>query len=162
MNGVISASPATEQRPCYTTRPLLSVGAAMWKLDLTEDQVLALIESGDLLWAFNIAKAGCHARTVRIWTRSLETYEESRANSGTTPQDMPGWEAVEESIFPTRETLTAIDLARVFNCSSSHLLALVMSGSFRLAKGGWRPGPGGSPVIETASVKAWLKSRRIT
>jgi len=146
-------------RAGYTARPLLSVCAAVWMLDIDEDKVLALVETGDLLWGFNVGSSKAMNRLVRILTHSLESYVAARA--GASVASDPGWETVADMIFPQGETMTGPQLGRSLNCGRSHVINLIREGHFELARPGWRRGPSGSPVIKTESARRWLLGRRI-
>jgi len=53
------------------SRPLVPLAAAMLFLNKNSKQVLALIEDGQLRWAFDIRRAGVERREVRVLRQSL-------------------------------------------------------------------------------------------
>jgi hypothetical protein len=53
---------------CY---PSASIEMAMLVLNLTRDQVLNLIDEGELPWSWNLARKGTHTRHIRIDSLSL-------------------------------------------------------------------------------------------
>ena len=140
-------------------RPLVSTGTALsviQRLDY-EEQVLALVESGDLLWAWDVAAPNANRREIRILGQSINAYL-----AGNPGPDIPP-EGVMRLLFPEgHPTLSASELARRMNLCSTHMLTLCRSGCLRLVPGARvRRGPSGSPQVELSSVAKFLEQRRI-
>lgn len=172
--GVAAARPLPAQQPLSPAqiatcteghrgtepRPLMSMSAAMWRLDLNEDGVMVLIEEGALLWAFNIAGPGAERSAVRILTESIEDLVFSRKRPYL--EDEAEWQRVAKLIFPAKPTIVTCELARSLNCGRQCAMNLVHARQFRTVAGTRiRPGPGGAAQIVTASAKQWLRKRRI-
>lgn len=147
---------ATPSRP----RPLMTISAVCGILDRNQESVLQLIEEGELLFAFNIAAAETRHRIPRILWESIDDFLAGRKREFSSEGE--AWAHVAPLIFPEKEQITTRDVMRALNCSRQHAIDLIREKTFVLAPGSHcRRGPGGSPKIETASLAAWLKSRRM-
>lgn len=149
------------KRPrCIQPRPLMPIEAVQWRLDKDESQVRAMIDEGELLWAFNIARPTVEAPTVRVLAQSVEDYL-----AGVAPpaeDEETEWQRVAGMIFPDRPVITGIELRRMLCCGREHARKLVRARQFRLVKGSRiRRGPGGYAQLEAASVRDWLRKRRV-
>lgn len=144
-------------------RALMCVQSAMWALDLNEDEVLRLIDDGQLLWAFDISSPGARCRDIRILSDSVAAIMQGRpvaALNETSIQE--AW--VVSRIFPAAEFVKVKEVARILSCSSTHVFHLVHSGAVQAEPTSWasrRSGPKGSPVIYTQSLQRWLLKRRV-
>jgi hypothetical protein len=154
---------ATTTRPISLKRPLVSVWTVLSVTDFkTEDEVLAAIEDGRLIWAFNVAGKKARRAQVRVLASSV-----SHLVEGSRPPKMSEvdeWRQVERTIFPTPglRSMPSKDVAFALNVSGTHVLNLCDQGLLRLAKGTDRhSGRHGSPQIEYPSVVEFLKSRRV-
>jgi len=138
-----------------TGRPLCSVNAAMFILDLDEDAVLYRIQDGQLPYAFDISDAGC-SREVRIWRGGLISIIKRLS-----VPDTITLEDVIREILPKHpgQTLRATELMRCLNCSSTHIHDLIRSGA--LAED-WRPDRGQTHTryVPRISAVEFLRSRR--
>ena len=148
--------------PIVFKRPLVSTWTAMSLIEVdAEEEIIKLIEDGRMRWAFNIATAGASKRLVRILGQSINEYLAG--------QEAPPINAAEDFartmdlIFPSRHAMTrAVAVAHAWNTSRDHILNLCREGQLRVAEGSdWRRGPGGSPIVETASAIEFLKQRRV-
>jgi len=141
-------------------RPLMSIAAVCWRLDCGPDKVLRLIEDGDLLFAWNIASSNTRQRIPRVLTECVEDFISKRSRPF--KSEDAEWNYCAGLIFPVEPILSARDLTRTLNCGRQHALDLIREKHFTPVRGyRCRRGPGGSPRIHTASVAAWLKSRRL-
>jgi hypothetical protein len=148
-------------RPIGTEpRPLMPMSSVMWRLDLDEDDVLVLIDEKALLWAFDIAGPRAKRRAVRVLTESVEGLVYSRKRPYT--DDELEWRSVAALVFPDKPAITTSELARALNCGAWTAMLLIHARQFKLVPGNIpRRGPKGSAQIVTASVKAWLRKRRL-
>lgn len=81
-------------------RPLVPVSASAMFLNLDTQEVLALIDSGQLRWAFDIRSGNAERREVRIWRQSLFDYTGLyRATRAGLPDDC-AFKRVMDQIFP--------------------------------------------------------------
>jgi hypothetical protein len=154
---------ATTTKPISFKRPLVSLWTVLSVTDLkSEDDVLAAIDDGRLLFAFNIAGKTSKSRLVRVLAASLCNFVE-----GTRFPKMlfeEEWKHVERLIFPVPglRTMASKDIALAWNISGTHILSLCDEGLLRIAKGSPRHcGNGGSPQIEYQSAVQFLRDRRI-
>ena len=144
------------------TRPLVSVWTVLSVTELSnEDAVLEAIESGELRWAFNIARPKSGKRSIRVLSQSVSEY------IARTPapriSDAEELAQIVRKLFPIYgAAIRVTQLARDWNASGTHIIHLVDERELRLAKGSpRRAGRGGSPLIEVASVVEFLKRRRV-
>ncbi|MHC1762793.1 MAG: hypothetical protein AB9869_00595 [Verrucomicrobiia bacterium] len=138
-----------------SSRPMIPMELAMIILDCDEDQVLALVESGDLVFAWDIRTPRTRKREVRIWYLSLICQAEG------IPQPLPEEKDVLFSLFPHDEPeLRSPEVQRMLSISQGHVTRLIRSRAIRGTKG--RPGPSGVAIVNRASLMDWLHQRRIT
>ena len=132
------------------------MAVAICILDRDEDAVLALIESGSILYVFDIRHPGAVRRELRIYRESLVSWAERRQTFQSTPA------AVIASILPTvkQPVIRAREISRRFSCSSTHALGLIAKGALK-RHGPTGHGPNGSPLVERASVEAFLHRRLV-
>ena len=153
---------ATITKPLNFKRPLVSVWTVLSVTDFkTEDEVLAAIDDGRLLYAFNIAGKKATARLVRVLAASVANFVEG--NPPAKISQAEEWQQVERLIFPTpAPSIPAKEIALAWNVSGTHILNLCDQKLLRLAKGTPRHcGPGGSPQVEYQSAVEFLRARRI-
>jgi hypothetical protein len=157
-------------------RPLMPLQAVMWRLDLDEPEVITLIDSGELLWAFDVRTPRAERPSVRVLTQSVEKYL-AGFGGGKLPvsgnlnllgenfaagDEEAEWLEVAAQILPDKQAIVTCEIARALNCGRQMAHDLVNANQFRLMPGSViRRGPGGSPKIETASVAEWLRKRRM-
>jgi hypothetical protein len=140
-------------------RPLMPLSAVIWRLDRPENEVMALVEEGLLLWCFDVKEPKATRPAPRVLTQSVQDY--LAGNPPSAEDEETAWPRVASLIFPDKPTMGTCELAQSLNCGRQHAMNLVYARQFRIVPGHHiRPGPG-SPYIETASVKAWLLNRRM-
>lgn len=157
----------THKPPCVRkidlARPLVSVWTVLSLVAEfgSEDDVLAAVEDGRLLWAFDLSGKGAKCRLVRILAASVADFVEGNQPVGASEAEQ--WAHIGRLALPTpAPTVPARDVALAWSISGTHLLNLCDQGLLRLAKGTPRhSGPGGSPQIERQSAMEFLKSRRV-
>ena|SRR5579862_1274452 len=138
-----------------SNRPLVHVQTAMAALDKSEDQVLAMIESGKLLWAWNIASKSAARRELRIWRASV------LASLNDAPQPDSTEEEVLASLFPhPAPILTTPQVQRMLSASQCHVYRLIESGALQ-ALNKAHGGRLGYVRVTRASVCDFLKLRRV-
>lgn len=155
--------PPTTSKPISLKRPLVSVWTVLSVTDLkTEDEVLAAIGDGRLLWAFNIAGKKAKRALVRVLAVSVYKFVEGRQPPTISEEEQ--WKQVQRMIFPTPglASIPAKDIVLAWNTSGTHILNLCDEGLLRLAKGTRRhSGKHGSPQVEYQSAVDFLRTRRV-
>jgi len=124
---------------------MYSVSCLMGILDKDEDQVLYLIEDGQVRWAFDIASPKARARELRVWRGSLGrecTDDVAAVLADILPK-------------PVGTMVTVVGLARCFCCSRSHVLSLIRAGELTEVDGIGR-GVTSTRRVDRASVEAFL------
>jgi hypothetical protein len=137
---------------------MLGIESVKALLDVSEDDVLDLIGDGQLRWAWNLSATSGPRSFVRVWSRSVTCY----LVPGAQPPEPDTLDIVIEELLPDGPTgrVRAVELQRVFNVSSGHVLNLLAAGALQMAKRSvCRIGHGGSPEITRASVVELLKGR---
>ena len=153
-----------------TRRPLLPLKAAMWFLDRNEDELLALIQSGQIGFAFDLRREGAARMLLAVWRGSAVKYRVDEQKSEEMawqyskfyPGAATGLEEVLHDILPERPALRSVEVKNLFTCNQGHLANLIADGA--LAVDGRRAvaarGPLSSPWITRASVAEFLTRRR--
>lgn len=157
---------ATSAWPVTLHRPLVSVATAAEALNKSPGEIAALIDAGELLFAWNVASRTATKAEVRILSASLSDYQNGHRARASSDNELP---RVVNLIFPTVNqrsgvvsAVTASNLAQRFSVSPDHVFNLIKDGSLQLLRGtSCRRGPGGSPQVLFASVKSFLEERRI-
>jgi hypothetical protein len=137
------------------SKPLLPVRGVMSLIDQTEDQVLSLIEDGQLAWAWDVAldpRLG-RARELRILPAAVAEYLRGRTCS-------LEWPAVLSLLLPhDKPLILGTEISRVLNCCCTHTYALARR-KLIVPCSTWRRGPGGAGRFRTDSFVQFLKDRR--
>ncbi|HBJ87118.1 MAG TPA: hypothetical protein DDZ88_25315 [Verrucomicrobiales bacterium] len=140
---------------------LASVATARHHLrGYNEDAILDLIESGELLYAWNIGLGP--TRLVRIWPACLEYYQKNPASAWKFPQTED--QVLSEMLrrVGDKPFIRSYALRLIFNCSATHITNLLHAGALRvLPNTTWGRGPSGSALITITSVKQFLVERRL-
>lgn len=135
-----------------STAALVTVEAARVLLSLDEDSVLALVDHGQLRWAWDIAVAQSRIREVRIWAQCLVARQQGGEQPG---RDLAA--VVPEVIgVTTRTRLRASEVRGLLCCSQQHIQRLVASGALDgdvEDRTRW---------VTRISLEKFLTSRRIT
>lgn len=140
-------------------RSLVPLEAVMVLADRDEDAVLALIDNGQLRWAYNIASPGSERREIRILRSSVLSYLDRSSDPVESADDAL------TSILPKpmnvrgHETIRAVEVERRFCCSQGLVAKLIHAGCFTLA--GPVAGPKVSPYILHTSVAQFLRTRSL-
>jgi hypothetical protein len=134
---------------------------------LTRDEILQLIETRQIRWAWDIARPGARRPEVRIWRDSVlaSLAGEDASHPVSAPEERSLTQVI-TSILPRPTSLArraaAIglqELQRRFLCCRSHLLGLIADGELSLVQG-WREGI--PPTVLYQSVFEFLKRRTMT
>lgn len=154
------------------SRTLLPLEFVQVLLDIDEDQVLSLICSAALEYAWDIASRDADRREIRVWRESVSDYmthddgprTPARVRVSASHQDDgPAYQAVLPSSRPDFRTT---ELARSWTASSTHIHQLVADGLIQENAEDRRTRPASGPnsyiKVTRASVISFLLSRRIT
>lgn len=140
--------------PMWTIRGLISL------LDLSEDEILARIEAGELLWAFNFGLS-IRNREIRVLPQAVTAFQNGVACK-------LEWEDVEKNLLSevpqtlcgTVPVVTSLQIQRLCNLSVSHVSTLCETKHLTVVKAG-RCGPNGSAQISSASFLRFVRKRRL-
>jgi hypothetical protein len=130
-----------------------------------KDEVLRLIDTRQIRWAWDIARKGARRPEVRIWRESLIACLAEESGAGAIPlADGLSLSQVIETILPTPAALTArgsvlrsVELQRRFLCCRGHIAGLIADGEL------CRVGPPGeNPAVLCQSVREFLKRRSMS
>jgi hypothetical protein len=132
-----------------------------------EDDILALIQEGALLWSWNIAlRPKVSAAEYRIWPDCITHY---KATSGSRPYgQLAGQpktiEALVDQLVPEKPFLWSTTIRLLLNCGPEHVTNLIDAKCLKclpLTTGGalYRRGPGGAACIKRESFIQFLKTR---
>ena len=137
-------------------RPMLGVESVRALTGLSEDEILAEIYAGKILWAWNCSGASSERRQfLRIWNRSIICYINPALSQ---PES---FDTVLNHLLPHRRlSLRCTEIMRTFNVSSQHVLNLL--DAKLLARVPGDIGPKESPYVTRASVVKLLESRRLS
>lgn len=137
--------------------PLISVEGLRALTGQSEDDVLHLIEDGQLPWAFDIAAPNTKRMELRVWRGSLNT---PGASLGIVLDDVLGRTAWPSSIPEPLRTIEAVQLQRRWVCSSTHIHHLIAAGCLHEAGGGGERKQTHTRHVTRASAEAFLTERR--
>jgi hypothetical protein len=137
------------------SKPLLPVRGVMSLVDLNEDQVLSLIEEGQIAWAWGVRlnpKRGRN-RELRILPAAVSAYLRGQTCE-------LEWADVLRLLLPHDEpVILSKDIYRVLNICRTHLYALARR-KLIIPCSTWRRGRGGCGRFTTKSFVEFLRSRR--
>jgi hypothetical protein len=143
-------------------RPTVGMEGAKHLMDCGEDQVLELIETGEISHAWNIG-LGADRREVRILRTAIDRYLQLPA--GARAKSELSEQAVRSLLLPPahrKPFLTNPEIQRSLNCVSAHVLNLVEAGELELQVGtGYRTGPTGTALVTVQSFERFLQNRRM-
>lgn len=154
MNTTLEPRPSQAAAP-VRGRPLLPVRGVMSVLDVGEREVLAAIEDGSLLWAWDLSLQPERARRklLRVLPECVEDFSSGRACR-------LEWPDIFALLLPPNgETVFATDIQRALNVTETHVSALLRRKQI-LACTRSRSGPGGSAQVLRYSFEGFLKRRR--
>ena len=139
-------------------RPLWRLTTAQECLDKSRDEVTAMVESGELPWAWDLG-LGRSRREIRVLSASVvEKSIGPIPNLGST-QNLQLSEVL-DLVLPKRD-LRSTELTRIFGCS--HQQVGQLAPHFAIVKQSRAAdGPDSYKVFSWASVATFLKKRRVT
>jgi hypothetical protein len=142
-------------------RPLVSAAFAETILDCDRAKIKSLVDTGELLWCFNLSTTQSETRELRILARCLVEYMTGKF-SPAAPSPME-WPKVLAEIFSTPgQPVTTGQIVRAWSVSSDHVGKLRSVGLIQLEPGTtYRRGPGGEAIFSWASVDSFLRGRRV-
>lgn len=140
---------------------LADVGTARQQLrGLDEDDILALIEDGELSWAWNIGLG--ESRCIRIYPACIEHY---RTTGGSRPQAVVDLDLVITTLLAQhrgKPFIKSTTLALILNCGSTHIINLIAAKALSVVPNTtWGTGPNGAALIAPQSFKQFLITRRL-
>jgi hypothetical protein len=155
--------------------PLVPLPAIMLFLNKKQRAVVALIEAGQLRWAFDIRSASAATREIRVLRDSLFEYTHLRPREHYHESDQHEFAEIVQAILPEQKqkrprrmpgltaaqepVVTGIEVAQCFSFSPGHVRKLLRDNLLR-APG--RHEPGDAVLVLRASVVEFLRKRRMT
>jgi hypothetical protein len=125
----------------------------------TEDDIISLIEGGQLRWAWNIASRDSTRATLRILAQSVCDFVDRKRLP---EMEEPGeFDQVVSLIFPyPSDSISAGTIARAWNCSSYHISHLCREGSLRAVNSRGLGRPGATLMVDFSTAVEFLRQRR--
>lgn len=141
-------SAALRGRPMFLIRGLVSL------LDRYDDQVLTLIEAGELLWCFNVSlEPDGPRRELRVLPQCVDDFLAGRPCA-------LDWTGVAQAVLPhDRPFLSLREIERSLNASQAHVTGLMRRNYFKQVTKA-RHGPNGAALVTPSSFLEFLKARR--
>jgi len=160
----------------FTARcPLVPLPAVMLFLNQKQRAIVALIETGQLRWAFDIRSASAATREIRVLRDSLFEYTRLRPREHYHESDRHEFAEIMQAILPERKekragreplsaaapepVVTGAEVAQRLACSPGHVRKLLRDNLLR-APG--RHEPGDAVLVLRSSVIEFLRKRRMT
>lgn len=143
-------------------RPLWTAGTVEDALDVSQRKIAAMIDNGELPWAWDFSSAGRARKEVRILAHSVveKAMGPIPAIGATRNLNLP--EAISLVLPQKRETLRAVELQRLFHASADLIRDLGESGDIKKIRENLPAvGPNASPRYARASLVKLLETRRI-
>lgn len=149
-----------EPGPAVHRRPMMSMEAVKGVLDRDDYGIISLV--GTWLVSWDIAVPGVSRRERRILSRSVSLAAKF-LNTSRRPHKWK-WSEVLELIFPEASEApswqSGVEIQRLFNCSSRHVIRLVECEELKLVPGTtYGNGPDGSPLVTRESLVRFLGER---
>jgi hypothetical protein len=134
----------------------------------SRDDVLRLIDSRQIQWAWDISRQRARRPEIRIWRESLQAYlaREYGGGSPAPPAEEAPLSRIIEAILPRPNvvalraaTLRGSELQRRLLCCPNHLAGLIADGELCCVG---KPGPRVGPVILYQSAFEFLRRRSMS
>jgi hypothetical protein len=122
----------------------------------SSEELLDLIESGEISVAFDLRAPSAAKRTIRIYWPALRDWMSKERCCAEYKLD----DVIHEIIGAERKSLALVFFARAIKCSALHVRNLIDARKLKLLSKP-RTGPNGSPQICYKSAFSFLKSARI-
>ncbi len=130
-------------------------------LDISRAKLNALIESGELAWAWNLG-TGRARREIRILAHCVVEKQVGNLPTIGATRNLKLPEVVNLILPKTRETLRCVELQRIFHSGPDLIHDLHAAGELkRLSEKLPAKGPNSSPRFTRASLVKLLESRRV-
>ena len=155
--------------------PLVPMPAVMLFLNRKQRAVVALIESGQLRWAFDIRSTNAATREIRVLRNSLFEYTRLRPRECFHESDRHEFADIIKAILPEPKPdrrkqedapdvqdhplVTCARVAQCFSCSTGHVRKLLREKLLRAPPG---RAAGDEVILLRASVIEFLWKRRMT
>lgn len=139
-------------------RPLLRVETAQDCLNKSRREINAMIENGELPFAFDISTDQGRTKEPRIFTLCVAEKTGWKSPIGETKNFQLN--DVLAMVLPKRD-LRSTETARIFACSGDQIQKLAKLNFTVTRKPTATDGPNSYTVFSRASVARWLESRRI-
>jgi hypothetical protein len=167
MTTALQAPKQTQRKMLLDDRPTLALATVETARHALpghdEDDILALVEEGQLLYAWNIAACGDEGR------RELRIYPECIEHLKNHPKK--GYPKTEHQVAAAIRTackggdkpfVTGRALRLVLNCGINLITDLLNAKALSVLPGtSWTTGPNGSALITVESLEQFLKERRV-
>ena len=115
-----------------------------------------LIEAGKIEWVWNIATTQARKVELRVLALSVHDYQRGLVRCLT-------WEEVICTLYGMeRPSISSSRWDWIWNCSPTHLYALVREGAIDPVDSHWRTGAGGGAKITWQSAVAFARRCRVT
>jgi predicted DNA-binding transcriptional regulator AlpA len=154
MNGVAEPVSPPATVPRKKSKPLLPVRGVCSLVGMNEDEVLGLIQSGAIRWAFDVSLARRRQRRkhLRILPAAVVDYIKGQTCG-------LKWPDVFALLLPDAPTIRAHEVSRLLNISGDQVYRLIDGGQI-VACSARRRGPAGSARIPVASLVRFFQKRR--
>ncbi len=159
-------APAPAADWCLLQHPWTLLGLSRKRF--CKDDVLRLIDSREIRWAWDISRKGARRPEVRIWRESLLAYLARESGGGgpaPAPDELSLTQVIEAilprppALAPRAATVRGRELQRRFLCCQGHLAGLIADGELCCVG---PTGPGITPAILYQSVFEFLKRRSMS
>jgi hypothetical protein len=143
--------------------PLWTPEAAQQCLEVKREQLVAMIQSGEIAWAWNIGRAGATRSELRILAACV-----IERNVGIIPQigatrNLKLAEVVNLILPAMRPTLRGRELQKLFMCNPDTIRKLRLAGNLEMVPEVLdKHGPNSSPRYTRDSLVKFFARRRIT
>jgi hypothetical protein len=118
-----------------------------------ENYVVDLVETGRLLWAFDLGST-LRTREIRVLPQCVDDFQAEREC------DLE-WEQVAKLVTPHDKPLvTSLEIQRSCNVTSTHVSTLIGQKQLKQVRKG-RTGPGNSAILTSASFLEFLRKRAL-
>jgi hypothetical protein len=139
-------------------RPLWKIKSVQDFLNLEYEQVMAKIQSGELLWAFNIGNDRARSE-IRVLSHCVVELKMGEIHQVGPTRKLTLLKVI-NLILPGRD-IRSTELKRFFSCGSEHIHQLAKKNFIVARKPKAADGPHSFTVFRRASVAKFLERRRI-
>ena len=155
MSAAAEPVPPAVTVPRFHSKPLLPVSGVCSLVDRDADDVLALMESGEIAWWFDfrLAQKRGTKRHLRVLPAAVADFLKRRKCE-------LDFDDVWSLLRPDGPTIRAKELAHILNVSVDHVYHLIERRQI-IACPSRRKGPGGSGRVAATSFSKFLQKRRV-